>query len=136
MNNDLISREALKKKLTPIKLYGGVYCKAITEKDIDNAPTVEPPNQLVLRARDDVELEQLKEAWSKGTINFTPIVAYTERSIIKCQDCKHQKKYWHEDRRMKEKGYWIYGCDLIDDSFVGTPVWGADDQFCSSAERK
>lgn len=38
---DLISREALKKKLTPIKLYDGVYCKAITEKDIDNAPTVE-----------------------------------------------------------------------------------------------
>lgn len=37
---DLISREALKEKLTPIKLYGGVYCKAITEKDIDNAPTV------------------------------------------------------------------------------------------------
>lgn len=101
-----------------------------------DAPKVEPPKQLVLRARDDAELEQLKEAWSNGTINFTPIVAYTERSIIKCQDCKYQKKYWHEDRRMKEKGYWIYGCDLIDDSFVGTPVWGADDQFCSSAEVK
>ena len=31
---------------------------------------------MVLRARDDAELEQLKEAWGKGTINFTPIVAY------------------------------------------------------------
>ena len=39
---DLISRSALKEKLTPIKLYGGVYCKAITEKDIDDAPTIEP----------------------------------------------------------------------------------------------
>ena len=38
---DLISRSALKEKLTLIKLYGGVYCKAITEKDIDDAPTVE-----------------------------------------------------------------------------------------------
>lgn len=48
MNNDLISREALKKKLTPIKLYGGVYCKVITEKDIDDAPTVEIPcNQII-----------------------------------------------------------------------------------------
>lgn len=39
---DLISRSALKEKLTLIKLYGEVFCKAITEKDIDNAPTVEP----------------------------------------------------------------------------------------------
>ena len=64
---------------------------------INNAPTVEPPNQLVLRARDDSELEQLKEAWSKGTINFTPIVAYTEIpqdrwgkwvvSEIQCPNC-------------------------------------------------
>ena len=55
-------------------------------------------------------------------------------TIIKCQDCKHQRKIWYEDRRMKEKGYWIYGCNLIDDSFVGTPVWGEDNQFCSGAE--
>lgn len=45
---------------------------------INKAPTVEPPNQLVLRARDDAELEQLKEAWSKGMINFTPIIAYPD----------------------------------------------------------
>lgn len=62
--------------------------------------------------------------------------APTERMPIKCKDCKHQKKWWNEDKRMKEKGYWIYGCDLIDDHFVGTPVWGEDNQFCSSAERK
>ena len=54
--------------------------------------------------------------------------------IIYCKDCKHQKKWWNEDKRMKEKGYWIYGCNLIDDHFVGTPVWGQDNQFCSSAE--
>lgn len=57
-------------------------------------------------------------------------------AVIKCKDCKYQKKYWHEDNRMKERGYWIYGCELIDDSFIGTPVWGEDDQFCSSAEMK
>ena len=56
--------------------------------------------------------------------------------VIYCKDCKYQKKYWHEDKRMKDKGYWIYGCKLIDDSFVGTPVWGLPEQFCSSAERK
>lgn len=46
---------------------------------IDNAQTIEPPKQLVLRARDDSELEQLKEAWGNGTVNFTPIVAYSGR---------------------------------------------------------
>lgn len=56
--------------------------------------------------------------------------------VIHCKDCKHQKKYWHEDRRMKDKGYWIYGCDLIDDPFIGVPVYGVPDQFCSSAEPK
>ena len=56
--------------------------------------------------------------------------------VIKCKDCKYQKKYWHKDKRMKEKGYWIYGCELIDDPFIGTPVWGKDNQFCSSAKIK
>ena len=55
-------------------------------------------------------------------------------TIIKCQDCKHQRKIWYEDKRMKEKGYWIYRCDFTGDSYVGTPVWGEDNQFCSSAE--
>lgn len=36
----LIDADALKKELTPIKLYDGAYCKVITEKDIDNAPTI------------------------------------------------------------------------------------------------
>lgn len=62
--------------------------------------------------------------------------APTEDVVIHCKDCKHQKKYWHEDRRMKDKGYWIYGCDLIDDPFIGVPVYGVPDQFCSSAEPK
>ena len=56
---DLISREDLKKKLTPIKLYDGVYCKAITEKDIDNAPTI-PQTQISVftEGGDKEELEQ------------------------------------------------------------------------------
>ena len=65
---------------------------------IDNAPTVEPPKQLVLRARNDEELEQLKEAWGKGEVCFTPIVAYTarpqgkwifvSRNCWKCPNCQ------------------------------------------------
>lgn len=87
---------------------------------INIAPTVEPTIKPICEVKFDHE--QLKEI--------------VDKAIIRCQNCKHQKKYWYEDKRMKEKGYWIYGCDLIDDHFVGTPVWGADNQFCSSAEAK
>lgn len=98
----------------------GVETDIIDVSDVDNALTVEPEKIYLVKICFDEE--QLQEI--------------VDKAIIKCQDCKHQKKYWHEDRRMKEKGYWIYGCNLIDDSFVGTPVWGADNQFCSSAEVK
>lgn len=82
------------------------------------------------------------EYWQNDTLEafILAIKALEERPqgeiVIKCNDCKHQKKYWHEDRRMKDKGYWVYGCNLIDDSFVGTPVWGLPNQYCSSAEQK
>ena len=43
----------------------------------------------------------------KEEINKTP----KDKSIIKCQDCKYQVKEWRKDKRMKEKGYWVYGCE-------------------------
>lgn len=120
MNNDLISRSEAKKL--------GATCLARRNENgqleaiisLDNAPTVEPTIKPICEVKFDHE--KLKEI--------------VDKAIIRCQDCKHQKKYWHEDKRMKEKGYWVYGCDLIDDSFVGTPVWGSPDQFCSSAESR
>jgi hypothetical protein len=128
MNNDLISRRELRKAFkkspffTEVSLY---YARQL----IDNAPTVESP-QWVLRARDDAELEQLKEAWSKGTVNFAPIVAYTERMPIKCPDCKYFNKEWITDNRRKDKGYWNCWCSQHE-SWVG-----GEDGYCSLAERK
>ncbi len=60
---------------------------------------------------------------------------YEERPL-RCKDCKHQKKYWHEDKRMKEGGYWVYECDFISDPFESTPVCGEPEEYCSSAEKK
>lgn len=98
----------------------GVETDIIDVSNVDNAPTVEPTIKPICEVKFDHG--QLKEI--------------IDKAIIRCQDCKHQKKYWHEDKRMKEKGYWIYGCNLIDDSFIGTPVWGEDNQFCSSGKRR
>ena len=80
---------------------------------IDNAPTVEPPNQLVLRARDDAELELLKTAWGNGEICFTPIVAYTARPQGEWIIVKDEK----------------YG-DNVKCPFCGKELAGTDLNFC------
>ena len=52
--------------------------------------------------------------------------------IIRCKECKYQNKFFHEDKRRKEGGYYIFGCELADEySHVCL-----DDDFCSRAERK
>ena len=120
MNNDLISRSYLKNLPFERVIHTDFGETAIPIEEIENAPTASPKEICIANIHFDKE--QLREI--------------VDNAITRCKDCKHQKKYWHEDKRMKEKGYWIYGCNLIDDSFVGTPVWGGDNQFCSSAKRK
>ena len=54
--------------------------------------------------------------------------------VIKCQNCKYRVKRWHEDKRMKNKGYWSYGCKHFGE-IMGYWGWGGyDDEFCSDAE--
>ena len=56
--------------------------------------------------------------------------------IIKCKDCKHQVKEWREDKRMKNKGYWVYGCEHFGELMGYWGFGGNDNEFCSDAERK
>ena len=56
--------------------------------------------------------------------------------VVRCKDCKHQCKIWHADKRMKEKGYWIYSCKRNSDHFVSHTVNGYDDEYCCYGERK
>ena len=56
--------------------------------------------------------------------------------VVRCKDCKHQCKIWHADKRMKEKGYWIYSCEGNSDPFVSHTVNGYDDEYCCYGERK
>lgn len=94
---------------------------------IDNAPAVEP--EKICIATVTFDKEQLQEIVDKAIADY-------QLEPIRCKDCKHQKKFWHEDKRMKDKGYWVYDCEFIDDPFTGIPVCGQPDEFCSSAERR
>lgn len=52
--------------------------------------------------------------------------------IVRCKDCKHQEKFFHEDKRRKEGGYYIFGCEL-DDEYSHVCL---DEDFCNYAERR
>ena len=52
--------------------------------------------------------------------------------IIRCKDCIHQEKFFHEDKRRRDGGYYIYGCELVD----GYSHVCLDDDFCSRGERR
>lgn len=52
--------------------------------------------------------------------------------IVRCKDCKYQGKVFHEDKRRKDGGYYIFLCELVDGY---SPVC-FDDEFCSRAERR
>ena len=106
--------------------------------EIDNAPTVEP--QKVPIANVTFDTEKLKELTDEivERIKSGEIVLQDERlkgEIIKCKDCKHRVKEWREDKRMKDKGYWVYGCKHFGE-IMGYWGWGGyDDEFCSDAEK-
>lgn len=52
--------------------------------------------------------------------------------VVRCKDCIHQQKVFHEDKRIKEGGYYICGCELAD----GYSVVCLDGDFCSRGKRK
>lgn len=120
--SDLISREALKKAIKPLIEDGRIYDIL---SYIDNAPSVEIPTKLCRGCRFLKDCETCEEKLrSQG------------EPVIKCQDCKYRVKEWREDKRMKEKGYWAYGCKHFGEIMGYWGFGGNDNEFCSDAEQK
>lgn len=127
MNDDLISRSYLKNLPFERLIHTDFGETAVPIEEIDNAPTASP--EKICIANIHFDKEQMQDIVDKAIADY-------QLEPIRCKDCKHQKKYWHEDKRMKDKGYWVYNCEFIDDPFVGSPVSGLPDEYCSSAERR
>lgn len=53
--------------------------------------------------------------------------------IVQCKDCKYQQKTWFKDKRKKEGGYYIYGCELDCDDYSHVCM---DNEFCSEGKEK
>lgn len=63
-------------------------------------------------------------------IEHAPTIDAVE--VVRCKDCIHQQKVFHEDKRIKEGGYYICGCELAD----GYSVVCLDGDFCSRGKRR
>lgn len=104
------------------------YNAPLTE--IDNAPAVEP---------EKAKESEIIKAYTKGFDTGVETVKGERpqgEPVIKCQDCKYRVKEWREDKRMKEKGYWAYGCKHFGEIMGYWGFGGYDNEFCSDAERK
>ena len=56
--------------------------------------------------------------------------------LISCEDCIYRLKEWRGDKRLKDKGYWVYGCEHFAE-LMGYWGWGGNDnEYCSYGERK
>ena len=56
--------------------------------------------------------------------------------VVRCKDCKHRLKEWRGDKRLKNTGYWSYGCKHFAE-LMGYWGWGGNDNdFCSYGERR
>lgn len=56
--------------------------------------------------------------------------------IVRCKGCKHQVKEWRTDKRLKDKGYMVCGCEVVGDACGFWALLGQDDDYCSYAERR
>lgn len=57
-------------------------------------------------------------------------------AVVRCENCTHQQKLWHDDKRMKEGGFFIYSCKLNEDPFVAHVVNGIPGEFCCVGKRR
>lgn len=115
-SGDLISREAL---LDQIDTTDWDNVRTLVE----DAQTVEPICPYL--SNDDVKQPCLNSPCERP-----------QGKLIKCQDCRYRVKRWREDKRIKEKGYWEYGCEHFGEIMGYWGFGGYDDEFCSDAEQK
>lgn len=108
MENDLISRSALKKALLDKSFY-----PVIVKNALENAPAVD-----ALLIPEEVDGKPIKFIWQKQDgklVSFAPVVL--------CKDCKH----WNKDALTCDTLPWVNSSEHAN--------WYADD-FCSYGERR
>lgn len=118
--------------------------------DVTNAETVSTnpdhfeAHEKFIQFMDDAEISSFgKWQWANGF--NTALIAIkigleklpsAQPDVIRCKDCKHQVKEWRTDKRLKDNGYMVCGCDVVGDACGYWALLGQDDDYCSYAERR
>lgn len=120
MNYDVIFRSDAKKALVAAPWISAAT-KAAVWSILDNVPIVDAETLFQ-------QLGLAKEAFDMAKADLVP--------VVRCENCTNQQKVWHDDKRMKEGGFFMYSCKLNDDPFVAHVVDGNPGEFCYAGERR
>ena len=120
MNYDVIFLSDAKKALVAASWISDAT-KAAVWSIRDNVPIVDAETAFP-------QLRLVKEAFDMAKTDLVP--------VVRCENCTHQQKVWHDDKRMKEGGFFIYSCKLNEDPFVTHVVDGNPGEFCYAGERR
>ena len=120
MTDDVIFRSEVRKAIES-ELWISDSTKAVFRNILTQVPAAE-----VEKVFEAVGL--MKEAFEMAKADLVP--------VVRCENCTHQQKVWHDDKRMKEGGFFIYSCELNDDPFVTHVVDGNPGEFCYAGERR
>lgn len=120
MTDDVIFRSEVRKAIES-ELWISDSTKAVFRNILIQVPAAE-----VEKVFEAVGL--MKEAFEMAKADLVP--------VVRCENCTHQQKVWHDDKRMKEGGFFIYSCELNDDPFVAHVVDGNPGEFCYAGERR
>ena len=98
--------------------------------DVADAQTIDA----VPRQKYEEEMENaFAHGYTDAESKYRKMIADGELvEVVRCKDCIHQQKVFHKDKRIKEVGYYICGCELAD----GYSVVCLDGDFCSRGKRR
>lgn len=81
------------------------------------------------------QTENLDDAYEQGWLdalgNLKNAPAADVEPVVHCRDCKYQTKRKYSDKRFRHGGYYIYGCENMENCDLGQ-----DNDFCARGERK
>lgn len=107
------------------------------ERTAESAQNV-PNDELISKksAIDCVKASPINGWVKEDLIQALETAPSAQPEIIRCKGCKHQVKEWRTDKRLKDNGYMVCGCDVVGDACGYWALLGQDDDYCSMAERK
>lgn len=129
MNDDLISRSALLADIEESVVF--------SVKAGQPSAEIRGANKITSRIKAAPAVDAEKVFEQMGLVQKALEMAKAALvPVVRCENCVHQQKVWHSDKRLREKGFFMYSCELNQDQFVAHAVDGDPGSFCSKGERK